>query len=86
MKFLQLIEAVRENNDMNKGSWKDWEDAKHIQEVYGSLSEGCKKLNDLAEIFLNALIRNEGHEIGTLVEAFDIISDGVVYARPGINT
>lgn len=56
--FESLVEAVKENNVINDASWKDWQDAKHIQDVYGELENDERKI--MYEAMLDECIYSEG--------------------------
>lgn len=76
--FHELLEAVEENNRINNAKWTDWEDASHIQDVYGELDKHNKIL---AEIFLNSLIHDNGDHLQLLQDAFDAVNCGIVFSR-----
>ncbi len=76
--FHSLVDAVRENNRMNNARWKDWDDAKHIQDVYGELKDENKAVE---EAFLNALIRDDGKNIVIYLEAIDCLDFGYPFDR-----
>ena len=71
-----LVEAIEENNSMNDGSWSDWEDSYHVQDVYGELEYNNIELNRIAHHFLNALIKTSDlHDTEALVyEALSAIN------------
>ena len=77
--FYSLVKAVQENNRINGGQWKDWEDADHIQEVYGKLES--LGYYHISRIFLNSLIENNGEGLETYLDCLDFISKGQVFAR-----
>lgn len=73
--FKELIKAIEGNDE---GQWNCWEDAKHIQEVYGELEDENK---DVAEKLLNNLIRNEGREVDMCLEMMSYLEYGVVMSK-----
>lgn len=71
--FQSLVCAVVENNKMNNGEWKDWDNALHIQDTYGVLKNEYK---EVAETFLNALIRDNGGNLKEYLLAFHCLEWG----------
>ena len=69
--FNFLVEAVQDNLRINEGRWESWQNAKHIQEVYGELEEDFK---DIMEEFLNCLIRLDGDSAETFIEAYRLLN------------
>lgn len=76
--FKSLVDAVKENNRINNAKWTDWDNAKHIQESYGELQNENK---NVAESFLNALIRDNGKNIVTYLETMDCLEYGYSFDR-----
>lgn len=78
--FFELVRAVEENNRFNDGGWSDWDDAQHIERVYGQLED---KRREVALCFLDALIRADGDSAirKHLCEAWDILEYGYAFNR-----
>lgn len=71
--FKSLVDAVLENNQINGGSWKDWDCATHIEDTYGLLQADYK---DVALAFLDALIRDNGENLETYLSAMHALEYG----------
>lgn len=76
--FIGLCNAVQENNRINGGQWKDWENARHIQQCYGDLK--CEHI-EAANTFLNALIRDNGENIMIYISCMDCLEYGLPLSR-----
>lgn len=73
--FKFLVDCVEDNFEVNEGRWNTWKDAKHIQEVYGSLEDEYK---ETAELFLNKLIECDGFYVRQFLDAWKIIEYGIL--------
>ena len=78
MHFFHMIEAVKENNRINEATWADWKDVFELITFYGDLDHENK---DVAYKFLSALIRDNGENLETYVNAFDCLEYGQPFAR-----
>jgi hypothetical protein len=77
--FLEMVEAVQENNRINGGKWSDWSDCSHLEEVYGKIQDDLEKLS---RTFLNALIRDGGdHNLACYMAAYDCVNYGYAFER-----
>lgn len=56
--LLNLVEAVQDNNRVNDGSWKDWTDLSHIEEVYGSLDDEDVTREEVDRVIAAAIASN----------------------------
>jgi hypothetical protein len=81
--FLDLIDAVEENNRINDGKWSDWENAAHIQEVYGALSYDEDIQIKAIEKMLNFLIKSNGEDVNLFIDLVDHYDYGIMFARSG---
>ncbi len=68
--FLEIIEAVEENNRINTAEWRDWEDPRDITFAYGTI-EG--DYGDIGLEFLGALIRDNGEGVEYYIHAIDCL-------------
>lgn len=75
----KMIEAVEENNRINGGCWKDWQDVNHLQDTYGELVEEDYKETALA--ILAALIRDNGEHLNIYLDAWDALCYGTIFTR-----
>jgi hypothetical protein len=73
--FRSLVVAIEENNRINDAKWSDWENAKYVQSVYGEISDEYK---EVAEAFIDALIRDNGENLSIYQEAYDCL----LYGQP----
>ncbi len=66
--FITIVEAVQENNEINDGSWSDWKDVYHLENIYGTIQE---KNKDLAVAFLSELIDSNGRYLEKYIKLWD---------------
>lgn len=76
--FKSLVAAVEENNSINDAEWSTWENAKHIESIYGQLEPTYA---DVAREFLNALIRDNGENRVMYLETMDCLVYGYPFER-----
>lgn len=60
------IEAVEDNNNINDGSWSDWQDAAHIEETYEV--EMC----DEGKAVIERAIKSNGKSLVTDLPAVEL--------------
>lgn len=72
--FKSLVEAVKENNRINDAKWSDWASAHDIQDAYGKLEEDA--LKETSELFLNALIRDDGDNLKIYLQCIECLEMG----------
>lgn len=73
--FRTLVNAILENNRINQGKWSDWEDAKHIQRVYGAIKKD--KMLAMHEAMLNEAISSDGLHLQAYLDLIEIMDYGV---------
>lgn len=77
--FIELVEAVKDNNSVNDGSWKDWADLQHIEDVYGPLDDEDVTREEADRVMSSAIASN-GQSLKTDLSAIELRIKGQNFA------